>query len=321
MNTLTLNEEILTAYGRYLRTNEKSPYTIDKYIRDAEAFRSFASGRPLTKELAVDYKRYLIESGKYADSSINSMLASLRGLFKYLGRDDCNVARLRTQEMPYCPENKSLTMEEYRRLLNAAEGNQRLQMMLKVLAGTGIRVSELKYFTVEAIRKKERRTSIRVSCKRKSREIIIPDGLREELSAYIRKRRIKEGVIFRTRSGRPVDRSNFWRQMKRLCKKAGVGEDKVFPHNIRKLFARMFYESSHDIAQLACLLGHSSVNTTMIYVRRTEREVRARVDRMMREILRKIGERGERDPEKAGKAGGGRKPGQRQNKKSTTLSV
>ncbi len=322
MSTLTLNEEILAAYGRYLCTNEKSPYTIDKYLRDAEAFRGFASGRPLTKELAVDYKRYLIESGEYADSSINSMIASLRGLFKYLGRDDCNVTRLRTQEMPYCPENKSLTMEEYQRLLKAAEGNQRLQMMLKVLAGTGIRISELKYFTVEAIRKKERQTSIRVSCKKKSREIIVPDGLREELTSYTEENGIREGVIFRTRSGKPVDRSNFWRQMKRLCRKTGIDEAKVFPHNIRKLFARTFYERSHDIAQLACLLGHSSINTTMIYVKRTEREVRAKVDWIMKEILHKIGRQEEHSPRR--QKYGSRKPGRKERgkyKKCTTLSV
>ena len=323
MSTLTLDEEILAAYGRYLRTNEKSPHTIDKYLRDAEAFRGFASGRPLTKDLSVDYKRYLIESGKYADSSINSMIASLRGLFKYLGRDDCNVTRLRTQEMPYCPENKSLTMEEYQRLLKAAEGNQRLQMMLKVLAGTGIRISELKYFTVEAIRKKERQTSIRVSCKKKSREIIIPDGLREELASYTEENGIREGVIFRTRSGKPVDRSNFWRQMKRLCRKTGIDEAKVFPHNIRKLFARTFYERSHDIAQLACLLGHSSINTTMIYVKRTEREVRAKVDWIMKEILYKIGRQEEHVLQKP--KYGSRKPGREKEKgkykNCTTLSI
>ncbi len=325
MKTLILTQDLLEAFDYYLRTNEKSPHTIKKYLRDAEAFYHFASGRPLAKEIAVKYKEYLIESGKYADSSINSMIASLRVFFKFLGRDDCNVASIRTQEVPFCPENKSLTMEEYQKLLKEAERNSRLQMILKVLASTGIRISELRYFTVEAIQRKGRHANIRVSCKKKSREILIPDELRKELFDYIRKQGITEGVIFRTKSGRPVDRSNFWRQMKRLCGKTGIDDSKVFPHNIRKLFARTFYEKSHDIAQLACLLGHSSVNTTIIYVKRTEREVRAKVDWMMKEILSRTNTPEKRASriknQKTGRWENGRKRSEPINKKCTTLFV
>lgn len=306
MSTITITQDVLATFDRHLRINEKSPHTIEKYLRDTEAFRCFAGGRPLTKDLVVDYKTYLAGSQKYTDNSINSMLASLRSLFRFLGREDCNVVSIRTQEMPYCPENKSLTMEEYRRLIRAADGDERLQMILKLMAGTGIRVSELSYFTAEALRKKGRYAAVRVSCKKKSREIIIPDELRGELLDYIKKRGIKEGAIFRTRNGKPLNRSNLWKQMKRLCRKARVDEDKVFPHNVRKLFARTFYESSHDIAQLACLLGHSSVNTTMIYIRRTEREVRARVDRMVREVL--YGEGGFGKQEAGKRRGGNRRP-------------
>lgn len=286
MSAATITQEVLAAFGRHLRINEKSPHTIEKYLHDAGAFRRFLNGRPLTKGLVMDYKDYLTRSGKYTDGSVNSMLASLRGLFKFLGKEDCNVESIRTQEMPYCPENKSLTMDEYQRLLKAAEGDGRMQMILKVLLGTGIRISELRFFTVEALLGKGRHASIRVSCKKKSREILIPDELKDELLSYIEKRGITAGVIFRTRSGKPLDRSNFWKQLKSLCGKAGVDEDKVFPHNVRKLFARTFYENSHDIAQLACLLGHSSINTTMIYIKRTEREVRTKVEQMLKGALR-----------------------------------
>ena len=289
MRTKTITCATLDAFREYLHTDEKSSFTVKKYLRDTEAFRRFASGRPLTKGLTVAYKNYLVSSGKYADSSINSMIASLRGLFKFMEKGDCCVKGIRMQEEPYCPENKSLAMEEYQKLRAAAEGNDRLRMMLEVLAGTGIRISELKYFTVEALGKQGSHTSIRVSCKKKSREILIPDGLRDELCSYIKRHGITEGVIFRTRSGKPVDRSNFWKQMKRLGEKAGIDKGKVYPHNIRKLFARTFYEGSHDIAQLACLLGHSSINTTLIYVKRTEREVRVKVENMMEKILYQSG--------------------------------
>lgn len=298
MNTMTITQGTLEEFRMHLHTDEKSQYTIRKYVHDARSFRLFVNIRPLTKDLVLDYKNYLFKSGKYTDGSINSILASLRGLFKFMGRDDCNVAGIRTQEMPYCPEDKSLTMEEYQRLLNATKKGSRLEMILKVLAGTGIRISELVYFTVEALHAKGQHVTIRVFCKNKSREIIIPDNLRKELLAYIEEQGIKEGVIFRTRNGKPVDRSNLWKQMKDLCKKAEVDEDKVFPHNFRKLFARMFYEVTCDIAQLACLLGHSSVNTTMIYIKRTEREVRAKVDKIMSKILFRVGDLGKENIEK-----------------------
>ncbi len=307
MRTMILDEETIAAFGRQLCTNEKSSRTVEKYMRDAEAFRRFAKGRALGKALTVDYKKFLIESGRYADSSINSMIASLRGLFKFLERDDCNVAHVRTQETPYCPENSILTMDEYQRLLRAAEGDRRLQMILKVMFGTGIRVSELGCFTVEAMKKSGQHTTIRVSCKKKNREILLTDQLREELLAYIDERGISSGPIFCTRSGKPLDRSNLWKQVKHLCVIAGVDEGKVFPHNIRKLFARSFYEDTHDLAQLSCLLGHSSVNTTMIYIKRSEGEVREKVERMMEAALYRCGEPGTSDEET--QAAQGQKPG------------
>lgn len=292
MSIKILDEKRIDAFGRHLRLNEKSPHTIKKYLRDTEAFRRFAAGRPLSKELTVAYKEYLLRSGKYTDRSINSMYASLRALFRFLKRSDCNVTGIRMQEPPYCPENKNLTMEEYRRLLDAAKSDRRLQLVLKVLGGTGIRISELECLTVETIREKRKHATVRVFCKKKSREILIPDELRRELFSYIEREEIREGPIFRTSGGKPLDRSNIWKQMKRLCKKADVDETKVFPHNIRKLFARTFYEKTHDIAQLACLLGHSSVNTTMLYIKRTEREVREKIDQIVRTILQETANSG-----------------------------
>lgn len=331
MSTTIITQNCLDMFRSHLHTDEKSRHTIRKYIRDVRTFQRFAAGRPLTKELTVDYKQALLESGTYTDGSINSMLASLRGFFKFLGREDCCATSIRTQETPYCPENRWLAMEDYRKLLDATKRGSRLEMILKVLGGTGIRISELKYFTVEALRKKRRHATIRVSSKKKSREILIPDDLREELFDYMREHEITEGVIFRTRGGKPVDRSNLWKQMKRLCEKAGVDEEKVYPHNLRKLFARTFYEVSHDLAQLACLLGHSSVNTTMIYVKRTENEVRTKVDWMMKKVRCRSKAHGKQDLQVRNSRGwelentesGSRKHQERKhkNKESTTLSI
>ncbi len=284
MNTTIITRNHLDAFKRQLRTNEKSYHTIRKYLRDSWAFWHFADDSPLTKDLVVDYKQSLIESGKYTDNSINSILASLRGFFRFLGREDCSVTSIRTQEPPYCPDSRWLAMDDYQKLLNAAGRGSRMEMILRVMVETGIRISELKYFTVEAVRKKGSHTTIRVSCKKKSRGILVSDKLREELLDYIKAQGITSGAIFCTRGGKPVDRSNLWKQMKRLGQKAGIDGEKVYPHNFRKLFARMFYEASHDLAQLACLLGHSSVNTTMLYVKRTESEVRTEVDWMLEKM-------------------------------------
>ena len=273
-----ITAETLASFRAHLIFEEKSEFTIAKYLRDAAGFAAFLGGQALTKEQVLAYKAHLMARGRYLDSSVNSILSSIRALLQFLGRGDCAVKNLRIQEMPFNPEEKCLTQEEFERLLDAAKSDRRLYLLLLVIFSTGIRVSELKYFTVESFRSKLDSVRVMVRCKKKNRRVLVSDGLKEMLIAYIRERGITSGPIFRTKSGKPLDRSNIWKQMKGLCAAAKVAPGKVFPHNLRKLFARTFYEATHDIVQLAALLGHSSINTTKIYVKTTEEEVRARVE-------------------------------------------
>ena len=273
--------EMIAEFRSYLISEEKSEFTIAKYLRDVRAFAAFLGGNALTKEGVMAFKTRLMECGEYTDSSVNSILSSVRAFLKFVGREDCCVKNLRIQEMPFNPEEKCLTQDEFERLLDAAKGDRRLYLLLLVIYSTGIRVSELKYFTVESFRSKLESVRVMVRCKKKNRRVLVADGLKDMIVAYIRDNGINSGPIFRTKSGNPMDRSNIWKQMKRLCVKANVAPGKVFPHNLRKLFARTFYEATHDIVQLAALLGHSSINTTKIYVKTTEEEVRARVELVM----------------------------------------
>lgn len=276
-----LTASAIAGFRSYLVSEEKSEFTILKYLRDVRTFAAFLGGEPLSKEKTLDFKKHLMECGEFTDSSVNSILSSVRAFLKFIGRSDCNVKNIRIQELPFNPEEKNLTREEFDRLLAAAEGNKRLRLMLLVFFATGIRVSELKYFTVESFQSKLDSVRICVRCKKKNRRVLIADGLKREILAYIRDNGLTSGPIFCTRNGKPLDRSNIWKQMKNLCEKARVTASKVFPHNLRKLFARTFYEQTHDIVQLACILGHSSINTTKIYVKTTEEEVRSRVEMVL----------------------------------------
>lgn len=273
MEKRIIRQETIAEFGKELARAEKSRATREKYVRDVRAFHGFAEGRPVTKERVREWKEALVEKG-YAVRSVNSMLASLNSFLAFMGWEDCSVKNLRIQRQTYCGEEQELTKEEYLRLLDAAEGDERLRMLLETICGTGIRVSELQFFTVEAAR----RGQIDIRNKGKTRMILIPDRLRKKLLAYAKKRKIKNGVLFRTRSGKPLDRSNIWSQMKRLCQAAGVSSGKVFPHNLRKLFARLFYGVAKDIAKLADVLGHSSINTTRIYIMTTGSEHRRQLD-------------------------------------------
>ena len=277
MNTVILTPALLKPFTAHLRREEKSPITVEKYVRDVRAFMTFAGGRTLSKELVMAHKAKLLASG-YANGSVNSMLASVNSFLKFIERPDCRVANVRVQKCLYCPEEKNLDKAEYMRLRAAAKGKPRLYLILETLFSTGIRISELKYFTVEALQQK----TINVSCKNKTRTIIVPKELRKRLLDYAGKNGVSSGVIFRTRNNNPVNRSNVWAEMKKLCEKAKVCKSKVFPHNFRKLFARLLYELSKDIAQLADLLGHSSINTTRIYIMTTEDEVRCKVEKLSR---------------------------------------
>lgn len=265
----------LTKYREYLIKEEKSTVTVEKYLRDVRNFFSFAGTKIITKETAVAYKQHL-EEMDYAISSINSMLASLNSFFEFSGRFDCKVKHLKQQRKTYCSEEKELTKEEYKRLLNAAKDHEQLYLVMQTICGTGIRVSELKYFTVEALRRGE----VSVRCKSKTRTVLIPKGLVKTLLKYAKKEKIESGPVFITRYGNPLNRSNIWLNMKKLCERAGVNPTKVFPHNLRKLFARTFYGIEKDIAKLADILGHGSIETTRIYIMTTGSEHRKKIERL-----------------------------------------
>ncbi len=267
--------ECLRQFKEYLYKEEKSPATIEKYLRDAHKFLIFAGDTPITKELVLRFKATLLQRG-LAVNSINSMLAAINALLLFLGQEDAKIKSVRQQRQTFCREDKELKKEDYKRLLHAAEKDRRLHLLLQTICSTGIRVSELQYFTVEAVRKSE----VRISCKNKTRVILIPGQLRKLLLKYTERKKIYSGSIFITRTGRPMDRSNIWTQMKKLCQKAAVKATKVFPHNLRKLFARTFYSVDKDIAKLADILGHSSINTTRIYIMSSGAEHRRRIEQL-----------------------------------------
>ena len=271
---LTIKE--IERFHNHLWEEEKSKNTMEKYIRDAAAFLEFCRGA-ITKDTVIAYKQNLIDSG-YAVRSINSMLASLNSLFSFLGWHDCRVRSLKLQRQVFCPEEKELTKAEYERLCRAAQQkhNERLNLILQTICGTGIRVSELQFITVEAVKSGE----AIVSLKGKTRTIFLVKPLQKKLLRYIEEQKIQSGAVFITRTGKPMNRTNIWREMKSLCEEAGVNPQKVFPHNLRHLFARVFYGIEKDIAKLADILGHSSINTTRIYIVSTGMEHRQRMEKM-----------------------------------------
>ena len=275
MNEKRLTKQQLAAFRQYLIREEKSTATVEKYLRDVRAFTVYVGGRRVTKDVVVDYKKHLLEKN-YAARSVNSMLASLNSFLFYMGWTDCKVKSVRLQRSAYCAEEKELTKAEYERLLRAAEKSEQLRLVMQTICGTGIRVSELKFFTVEAVSRGE----AVVSCKAKTRTILIPGKLRKRLLSYARSRKIRSGAIFLSGNGRPLDRKTVWARMKGLCRAAGVSPSKVFPHNLRRLFARTFYGIEKDIAKLADILGHSSIDTTRIYIMTTGTEHRRKIERL-----------------------------------------
>ncbi len=272
-----LTEKQIAAFTVYLKSDEKSENTIEKYIRDVRAFSIYTHGMEITKETVIAYKNKLL-SENYATRSINSMLASLNGLFSFLSWCDLKVKSIKLQQQIYCSEEKELSKAEYMRLVNTAKqkGNERLNLLLQTICGTGIRVSELQYITVEAVKCGK----AVVSLKGKTRSVFLVRDLQKKLLRYAAEQNIKSGAIFITRNGKPMSRTNIWREMKNLCVQAGVDPQKVFPHNLRHLFARTFYGIEKDIAKLADILGHSSINTTRIYIITTGNEHRQRMERM-----------------------------------------
>lgn len=272
---MILTNDAICEFGNYLRCEEKSAATQEKYLRDVQTFCKYTSGSEVSKELVVDWKKHLVERG-YAVRSINSMLASVNCLLEFLGLSNCKAKNIRMQRQTYCAEDKELTKAEYLRLLQASKKNEQLNLVIQTICGTGIRVSELQYFTVEAVRYGE----VTVDCKNKTRTILVPGKLKNILLNYAKRHGITTGAIFITRTGQPLNRSNIWAAMKKLCETAGVKASKVFPHNLRKLFARTFYGIEKDIAKLADILGHSSINTTRIYIMTTGFEHRRKIERL-----------------------------------------
>lgn len=277
MKERILTENQITEFALYLKSEEKSENTVEKYVRDAMAFVTYANNAEITKEMVIAYKSKLL-SENYAIRSINSMLASVNGLLSFLGWADLKVKSIKLQRQIYCPEEKELTKAEYMRLVRTAKqkGNERLNLLLQTICGTGIRVSELQYITVEAVKFGE----AVVSLKGKTRLVFIVRELQKKLLHYATEQKITSGAIFITRNGKPMSRTNIWREMKGLCVQAGINPQKVFPHNLRHLFARTFYGIEKDIAKLADILGHSSINTTRIYIITTGNEHRQRMENM-----------------------------------------
>lgn len=277
MEQFIITSPLISDFAEYLEMEEKSRNTVEKYLRDVRAFQSYAADNPVTKEMTVRYKEELLEKG-YAVSSINSMIASINSFFTFAKHDHLKLKTIKVQRQIFSPEEKELTREEYERLLKAAQqnGNERLNLIIQTICGTGIRVSELRFVTVEAVQRGE----AVVLCKGKRRSVFIVKALQKKLLRYIKDQKIKTGSVFVTRNGNPVSRSNIWRDMKKLCKDANVCSSKVFPHNLRHLFARVFYGLDKDIAKLADILGHSSINTTRIYIISTGTEHRRKMENM-----------------------------------------
>lgn len=272
-----LTDKLVAEFSAHLKNEEKSKNTTEKYLRDVRMFAAHFRGTEITKEMVIAYKSKLLAE-HYAVRSVNSMLASLNSLFTFLGWSDCKVKSMKLQRQIYCPEEKELTKAEYLRLVNAAKrkGKERLNLILQTICGTGIRVSELEYITVEAAKSGK----AVVALKGKTRSVFLVKELQKKLLRYATEQNISSGTIFITRNGKPLSRTNIWREMKGLCQEAGVHPQKVFPHNLRHLFARVFYGIEKDIAKLADILGHSSVNTTRIYIISTGSEHRKRMENM-----------------------------------------
>ena len=263
MDRRIISEGSLSAFIGHLRTAERSAGTIEKYFRDTGHFAAWLEGAEATRERTAAWRDSLLERG-YAPVTVNSMVAAVNQFFTFLGWEDCKVKALKLQRKLFRDDRRELTREEYERLLAAAHGlgRERLALLLETICATGIRVSEVKYITVEAAHAGR----AEISLKGKLRVILLPGKLCRKLKKYARAQKIASGEIFLTRSGRSLSRRQIWAEMKRLCKAAGVAPSKVFPHNLRHLFARTFYKVCRDVVKLADVLGHSSIETTRIYL-------------------------------------------------------
>ena len=271
-----LTQKELSAFAAQLRREEKSAGTAEKYLRDAGRFACWLEGRPVTAELAAAWREYLTAQG-YAPVTVNAALSALNGLFRFLGWEECRVKFLKIQRRVFREEGRELTRPEYDRLLAAARslGRDRLALLMEAICSTGVRVSEVKYLAVDA-----RAGRAEVRLKGKIRTILLPGKLCRKLLKYAKTQKTVSGEIFLTRNGKSLGRRQIWAEMKRVCREAGVAPTKVFPHNLRHLFATTFYRACRDIVRLADVLGHSSIDTTRIYLMTTGEEHARLLDRL-----------------------------------------
>ena len=274
---MQLTQREFDQFEDYLRHDEREESTIEAYLRSLTRFAEWADGRAVTKELAMEWKAALSEAG-YRPISVNAMLAAVNKFFTCMGREDCKVKYLKLQRQMFRKSEKDLSKEEYQRLVQAAheKGDLRMELILETICATGIRVGELKYITVEAVRA----GVAEIALKGKIRTILLPHRLCRKLQKYAKQQKIASGKIFLTQDGLPVSRQSIWTRMKALCEAAGVERSKAFPHNLRSLFARSFYGSCHDVVRLADVLGHSSIETTRIYLMSTGKEYLRQLDKL-----------------------------------------
>ena len=274
---MQLTQREFDQFEDYLRHDEREESTIEAYLRSLTRFAEWADGRAVTKELAMEWKAALAEAG-YRPISVNAMLAAVNKFFICMGREDCKVKYLKLQRQMFRKSEKDLSKEEYQRLVQAAreKGDLRMELILETICATGIRVGELKYITVEAVRA----GVAEIALKGKIRTILLPHRLCRKLQKYAKQQKTASGKIFLTQDGLPVSRQSIWTRMKALCEAAGVERSKAFPHNLRSLFARSFYGSCHDVVRLADVLGHSSIETTRIYLMSTGKEYIRQLDKL-----------------------------------------
>lgn len=276
MEPRKITEETLAAFARQLGEEERSPATLEKYLREVRQFAAFLGGREVTRELAAAWREEL--SARQSPATVNGKLTALDRLLAFLGWEDCRVKHLRVQRQLFRDSARELSREEYARLVETARrlGRGRLSLLMETICATGIRVSEVRYITVEAA--KAGRTEI--ALKGKIRTILLPNKLCRKLLKYAKQQKIASGEIFLTRNGTPLSRRQIWAEMKGVCKYVGVEPSKVFPHNLRHLFATAFYRASRDIVKLADVLGHSSIETTRIYLLTSGAEHQRQLDRL-----------------------------------------
>ena len=274
---MQLTQREFDQFEDYLRHDEREESTIEAYLRSLTRFAEWADGRAVTKELAMEWKAALAEAG-YRPISVNAMLAAVNKFFTCMGREDCKVKYLKLQRQMFRKSEKDLSKEEYQRLVQAAheKGDLRMELILETICATGIRVGELKYITVEAVRA----GVAEIALKGKIRTILLPHRLCRKLQKYAKQQKIASGKLFLTQDGLPVSRQSIWTRMKALCEAAGVERSKAFPHNLRSLVARSFYGSCHDVVRLADVLGHSSIETTRIYLMSTGKEYLRQLDKL-----------------------------------------